>query len=1840
MLKITVQAGAPFVPFAQQSSSSRLSHKDPRASTLEQQSQAGSACRPFKLLKSSASPRTPHEVQVDGSTVVWSCHGVLKKTVSLHGHGPIVDVVFARFALGWPGSGGDCGDCSSRSRNSNIQEALVIVARGAIRYFFDSGEQFEAKAVFVARSVWPLSPVGLLLERDVDVIAPAAGPPSNAATLFTISHPLDEPRAVWMQADPAPSQAPAPSVPGQAHQQQVPAAGALLGSFSTTDPRLRSVIVSPQQGRLVHVSTDADGARPFLVLHNPQSGILAVKWLSNRTADNTDGPNGSQSSRRTTPVSSSMSHDKWQSPALHTPELLQPKTPTWINECVSPYTIVAERRVQSTLYLMPGWSTRLPFNAHLDTCFVAHDLHGVPVLWVASRSRQTAIAFYLSAKGDDERVVGQWAALGAAPPLLPCGLPDNLHGQLGVATSSFKRRRTSSDEPGEWLSSGHATCHALSGAEQDKAQAVVDSASRAPLHASHLASSLGCRSPSKSRRDEVLRSPSRESRVVDISDPFGSQVIMHLSTGMMFVACFKAYASSTLVRSGLDAVASVLKPDVYIRFHHDFLVARHSLPSPTAATPILSYATAHPDEELTNAPSAEWNGFVSALLHSLSSQQSAPIRTSMRQPPKPEASSASLHLGDLSASQDQDDLWTWFLHSSDCRSMQVSLPIPVLDALLPNGPSGGVQHVAKLQGETSQRQRRDIDQPSKSDPAPILGAILVVLHAVYEDFKLCTALSQQARTLAQFLARLSVSLGFHSYADHYLRDGVVAMDGLPLVGKAASARPACEPVDVYDWVRDRVSHRMQDDRGVLGTIVDSGIVLFPQQLALACPRLRVLTKLYNALVTHTGTTDRHIGHAAKGSCKPPALLRVMSSLALSQHDLDSLPVGISLPIREALHDIRSSNSCDGLDAHQLRLVNRMDIAEQRFGQHHHVQQPQLSFADSRRLPSNVEAIHQAILDGKDADMLIHGEPEDDDDAIVSLLFRHDARIATVSKLLLPTEPPQLDLPLHADMGDDAISAEQQQILQRLACRTWSLATKVLPTETLHVPDVTIAARLPPVNSLLPPLHLQTQQQHMHQTQLPFGSPATALEWAEFHAGVAAGLQVQNNSAYASAGNTNAATAKHSGGHLSRKELITMAVMLGKSQLMSLLSLHIDTNLPDSSGELGKNPVLRAVATASSGLLFLGSHSRLRMANMMHNLQEIKLSHLDPENAANECFATSCGFGLGFLALPPPANTLSTSESRHKFADGLLRLLGGPDAELTAAAAATALTFAFLKSNDAIVAGKIAIPTPDLLFHRILAKTLIFCIPSRMRHGLLVRLSNRPLAGVDRRDATDVAMQVGDATRMDDNSLVWQAYFFMGAGACMAMALRFAGTCNPAALDCLLAFMDDCLAVSTKVITRTAARSALNVICTSLGRLKALHGKLAVEFGYGCHMAVGMATGLLFLGRGTLTLGTSNLAVATSALRHLWVLAVEKRCTRQPVAVPIRVPRVLELFTPLCGPPRESLIRNLWVQRKAGHLSYADDPDGHNSILLMAAPQTLPATRQTARKPSEMPVDDAVLRSFSADPQILAFLRYFCKPQGPAREDSLAVDMSAFCMQVLFECLTADKLDMIQTHLWLYETMRKVDQGSGALTGIDARNLDLIVAHYDSLSRQALQLAVASGMASGGSVLDQTGGVVAEHGWQQQQPDMCSSLEACQASVRKIQASNLIPQQLVDIAKKRLEASIGCGFGMGGGVDGDSSNAAFAAVQEAMKCYLRSSCAFWTAEVSGLTPAQATLLGVCLVAKRVPKPPRLEQVRAFLTSALKHPVTPGDHLEPDESSVLLAFMSLPDCPQDVLRCMMQ
>jgi anaphase-promoting complex subunit 1 len=343
--------------------------------------------------------------------------------------------------------------------------------------------------------------------------------------------------------------------------------------------------------------------------------------------------------------------------------------------------------------------------------------------------------------------------------------------------------------------------------------------------------------------------------------------------------------------------------------------------------------------------------------------------------------------------------------------------------------------------------------------------------------------------------------------------------------------------------------------------------------------------------------------------------------------------------------------------------------------------------------------------------------------------------------------------------------------------------------------------------------------------------------------------------------------------------------------------------------------------------------------------------------------------------------------------------------------------------------------------------------------------------------------------MELNSEV--AYFNIIAGACLGLAFRFAGSANESIHNILSANFSmlakaaagQSMSYEGK-IRRNAARQALNIVSLAsaiemagtgeLGltrRLRMSHGQEGASINYGSHMAMHMALGILYLGRGYYTIGNSNLAIAAlaiacfprflpamgdnkaypQALRHLWVMSAEPRCliardvdTCESLFLPVKlfskdVAQGANLISPTLIAPMNTLksivvdsprylpvtfdfanardwstlvqTRTIWVKRRAGYIDYAADPRGYRSLMVRAGTMSgfdLHYDLVSPAAPITVPPSDVVelVTTHSTNPVCVAIAHHF----------SGDTWLEKFARNVLFECLSIDKIIVLGTYL--------------------------------------------------------------------------------------------------------------------------------------------------------------------------------------------------------------------------------
>lgn len=156
---------------------------------------------------------------------------------------------------------------------------------------------------------------------------------------------------------------------------------------------------------------------------------------------------------------------------------------------------------------------------------------------------------------------------------------------------------------------------------------------------------------------------------------------------------------------------------------------------------------------------------------------------------------------------------------------------------------------------------------------------------------------------------------------------------------------------------------------------------------------------------------------------------------------------------------------------------------------------------------------------------------------------------------------------------------------------------------------------------------------------------------------------------------------------------------------------------------------------------------------------------------------------------------------------------------------------------------------------------------------------------------------------------------------------------------------------------------------------------------------------------------------------------------------------------------------LYVKRKVGVCSYADDPTGCQSLLSRVMHKVSDrskglSTGTSIGKSCGSPLSkvDQLVSTFSADPSLQAFAQLCCDVTWKNRTEN---EFQEFCVQVLFECVSKDRPALLQTYLYLFTTVSSLaeyasSQGVMCNNTLALSNLQVAVAYSGALVSGKLQ----------------------------------------------------------------------------------------------------------------------------------------------------------------------------------------
>ncbi|KAI8375484.1 hypothetical protein BD560DRAFT_392445 [Blakeslea trispora] len=833
-----------------------------------------------------------------------------------------------------------------------------------------------------------------------------------------------------------------------------------------------------------------------------------------------------------------------------------------------------------------------------------------------------------------------------------------------------------------------------------------------------------------------------------------------------------------------------------------------------------------------------------------------------------------------------------------------------------------------------------------------LNSIIKSLHVIYEDYRIKNTMKDHLEQLGYLLAQLCVILNHQNWLHYYRQEGIlIGLTHSFCLANRQIQEALMDPPDMEVCLQQMVSRT-----GAIPVLlsffgVDTLKPTFTHCRNTYAKTVQDLWSIYHAIYYNTDD--------------PSLLVNRLTQSYISRMHIESLKSSIGAPILEALQQLQKSPQLtwskdiyDIIERHDIYRQLQLDTT---------VCDPntnlfKLPLSEKSNLGS-MDQLMREVLEVPTQRCIYESDVLNMETE--RLRFDFGGIIENVRIMLDASHIPDHTMPPSTSEDDDDIAIEHQSQVVFLIQRTLALATgRAIYAYATHVPDLTKTLPIEPIQLAAKILPLRTI---VHLDESIWSKEF--LQWPQFHNGIAAGLRIspshQIDESWISFCHSGDLEPHHGGmllamglnGILRRLaleswyhmiqqncSLVPVGFILGISaayrgtkdkKVTKLLSAYIPALLDDHAAPFNQSNLILASSLMGLGLTHMNTRDVKMAFAMLQELERHATSDLSGPDKDYPTCALSAGFSIGFIMLGQGHDRRVDPDLSKR----LCVLISGQDdqkrinLDITSAGATMALGLMYLKTEAHEVARLIEVPTtrpllnytrPDLLMVRVIARHLILW--SQIQPNDVWIEAQIPLFMQQPTDDPD------------GQEIIRQAKYNIMGGSFLCLGLRYAGSKNQEAFDCLLKYLDwfmarlkDTATSFQQRITRTMIRTCIDVLCTAaamvmagtgrlelLKRLEMAYGMIDGETSYGHHMAIAMSMGLLFLGLGGYTLTTTNEAIAgllcafypfyplstednryhLQAFRHLWVLAVDSRWL-MPVDVstkkPCRVPMRLEIY---------------------------------------------------------------------------------------------------------------------------------------------------------------------------------------------------------------------------------------------------------------------------------------------------------------------------------------------------------
>ncbi|TYJ53105.1 hypothetical protein B9479_006286 [Cryptococcus floricola] len=1035
--------------------------------------------------------------------------------------------------------------------------------------------------------------------------------------------------------------------------------------------------------------------------------------------------------------------------------------------------------------------------------------------------------------------------------------------------------------------------------------------------------------------------------------------------------------------------------------------------------------------------------------------------------------------------------------------------------------------------------------PRHTLPPQRAVSLLLAIHLVGQDQRLALSKQRDLERVAGLIIRLAIHVGRKDWVDYWER--LVPMrvhnvtfgtgQGLDYQLLDQFSHPPDIIVSLYQQLRLPVKEFIRPEtlylyRHGAGSDLSHTDELGPLD---TCPRITLVTRIYKELGPSTPASARPLQERAYQT------VRTIAETITNPDWISDLPHGVSLPILEVLRACQVSPEKDWT-AGMYKLVGRSDLVKK-------VEEGGLGGTVAKDdWPKELELTQRPtvgeIMKAAETEPLGNKKT---DLALPHVRFRTDRRLQEVERIMQTAKLRIVTIQDPKGASAEDVTRYHQSFVNTLASRTLAVTvgqgmfeygtrTTVI-TDVWEIPFIELSVKVTPGNTLLkaeivsdsaewPCFHngvsaglsISPDCKDIDSSWIVFNRPGVLN--AE-HGGFLLGLGLT--------GHLRSLMTYHAFPLMEpRHDFTSVGLLLGLAcsyagsndlLVTKILSLHTHALLPLGSVELNASPIIQSSAMVGIGLVYVGSRN-LRMAEVaLYEIGRRDMPNVDGFGEYQESYSFSASMAYGLIMLGRGGSTASEVDRKmlaqlRKCIVGEAPVMDGShaktaspgvDINTTAPGATLALGLAYLKTMRRDIADLLEIPqTPYELEHvkpewcllRILARALIMwddiAPTTAWVESLVPSFVLAAVKSNQRPSSIDLSIEL--------------AYLNIVSGAAMAIGLKYAGTAKELAHNTILTqYSILAKAVSGQSMTyegrirRTSARQGLNVVTIALAavmsgtgelgllrRLRVSHGQEGAGVTYGTHMAMHMALGLLFVGRGEYTLGNSCLAIAAmciaffprftaspadnkaypQAFRHLWALAVEARCvtardveTHETVYLPVKLrfmeggtirqqslisptqlPSFDRLLTIEVDSPRywpikidlsdprdmEALVRtrSIYVQRKAGFIDYESDPKGNRSIFVRVGSMT----------GIDLHYD---LISSGAPPsvgvgEVKEIVRVHSGDAGliglaehfEGVDDEWGGGVGAFLRTIIIECLALDKPHLIPIYIQMYLSLRR------------------------------------------------------------------------------------------------------------------------------------------------------------------------------------------------------------------------